>query len=214
MQTYSKGRTARVVLITVALFFVSVNVALAQGTNLEGRWGVGLRAGTAILTQDIASGIGGDLGPIVSGNIMYALENFLLLGFNIEWETHAVNAGNTSLGDATTISVIPFMEFRDAEMKPISPYVSFGMGANFNSINRSDIVATAFNRFDLPTTVAVKAGIGADYFLTQNMALNAEAGWKYNSGEANVCIPGNCARLDWRASSFSVLLGFRYFFGS
>jgi hypothetical protein len=145
---------------------------------------------------------------------MYALENFLLLGFNIEWETHAVNAGNISLGDATTISVIPFMEFRDAEMKPISPYVSFGMGANFNSINRSDIVATVFNKFDLPTTVAVKAGIGADYFLTQNTALNAEAGWKYNSGEASVCVPGSCARQDWRASSFSILLGFRYFFGS
>ena len=213
MQTHSKDRIARVILMIVALFFVSVSVAIAQNTNLEGRWGVGLRAGASMLTQDIASGVDGDLGPIVSGNVMYALENFLLLGFNVEWETHAVNINSIGVGDATTISVIPFIEFRAAEMETISPYVSFGMGVNFNLFDLNDFGSAAFNKFDPPTTVALKAGIGADYFFTQNMALNAEAGWKYNSDKIYACINFvGCGKADWKMSGASILLGIRYFF--
>jgi outer membrane protein W len=213
MITRKRGSMARVVLIAAALFFVSVSSAIAQEMSLKDRWGAGLRAGAGMLTHEIASNVDGDLGPIVSGNIVYALEETLFLGINVEWETHAVDINNIGVGDATTISFIPFIEFHAAKMKFISPYVLFGMGVNLNSFDLSDSGSAVFNKFDPPTTVALKAGIGADYFFTQNMALNTEVGWKYNSGKIDACINlVGCTRDDWNVSVASILIGLRYFF--
>jgi opacity protein-like surface antigen len=175
---------------------------------------VGFRAGAGILTQDLTTGLEGDLGPVVSGNFFYAVDHGnhgALLGLNIEWETHGVDVFGADLGDATTISLIPFVELRGAGMAPITPYVSLGLGANINSFDLSSAAGPFISKLDPPVTFALKVGGGADYFIDKNVALNGEIGWKYNSGDADVC-SGGCGTIDWDSSVFSFLFGVRYFF--
>jgi opacity protein-like surface antigen len=225
MQTLRKERIARVILTAAVLFFVSVPAAMGQEINLKDRWAVGLRVGPSVLTQNLgasilstqtsASDVQGDAGPVISGDIMYALEEMLLLGINIEWETHSITANGGEFGTSSTISIIPTLEFRATEMMPLSPYLSFGMGFNLNSFDfTGNPRSTLGTHFNPETTAALKAGIGADYFLTKNTALNGEVGYKYNSGNLKVCSPyiGGCNPTDWRLSTVSILIGLRYFF--
>jgi len=213
MKIHSIGRVAGTVLMTAALFLISMSAAFAQNTSIKGRWGLGVRGGVGVVTQDLADSVQGDLGPIVSGNIMYALEDSLLLGLNVEWETHQINVSSADLGDSTTISLLPFVELRGARMANITPYLSLGVGVNLNSFDLSSTGSAVFSKLDPPTTVALKIATGADFFITQNAALNAEIGWKYNSGDVDACSPFiGCGTDDWNLSVFSALLGLRYFF--
>ena len=195
----------------VLLFTCFANEAHAQDT--QGKWGIGIRGGMAFLSQDVAEETKGKEGPIVSGNILYGLTNTLSVGLNAEWEKHRVEAVGQEFGDATTVSVIPFAEFHALGLGAFSPYLSLGLGLNLNSFSRNSFGNLAFTKVDPKETISIKAGGGADYFATRNLALNAEVGWKGNPSKVDVCGPSiGCGTDDWKMSVFSVLLGLRYYF--
>lgn len=204
--------SAWTVFISTALFFTCL-VPEAGAQNVQGKWGIGIRGGATFLSQDVAEDVEGKTGPIVSGNILYGISDILSIGFNAEWERHGVEVIGVDLGDATTVSLIPFAEWHAVGLGALSPYFSLGLGFNINSFSRSDFGKLAFTKLDPKNTLALKIGGGADYFATRNLALNAEVGWKANSGEADACSPFvGCGTDDWKMSAISVLLGLRYYF--
>lgn len=166
------------------------------------------------MTQDLNDEIPGapfeaDAGPIISGNIIYGVTNSVSLGVNLEWETHNVEFLGFDIGDANTLSLLPFVELR-ATYGSFVPYASLGVGININSFDEEPIISPL--KFDPENTLAPKLGGGADYFLTPSFALNTELGWKLNSGDVELSVPGLTATADYNASAFSILFGARKYF--
>jgi len=206
-----------VISLSGAIFFLGL-IPAADAQNTQGKWGFGIRAGGSFLTQDINDEIPGvsfvgNPGPIVSGNIIYGVTNSVSAGVNVEWETHQTDIEvlgiEFDIGDATTVSLLPFVELR-ATYGSFVPYASLGAGINFNSFDVEPVLTPL--QIDPDNTFALKVGGGADYFLTPSFALNAELGWKLNSGDVELSVPGFTATGDYNASAFSLLFGLRTYF--
>jgi len=214
--------------MTVLFLFAGI-VREAGAEETEGKWAIGLRGGGAFLSQepDLLGDFKGKNGPIVSGHVLYGLNDLFSLGFDVEWEKHRVKALGFDIGDATTFSLIPMIEWHGFGPGPFSPYGAFGLGLNINSsrwhnpsifVDNITIpdqpvpVTSDFSRASPDNTMAVKIGFGADYFVTRHLALNAEVGWKLNQGEVDLCSPSGCRSVRWNASVATALLGLRYYF--
>jgi opacity protein-like surface antigen len=62
----------------------------------------------------------------------------------------------------------------------------------------------------------IKAGGGIDYFLTENLALNTEVGWKFNRGTLRIGATdsrgqGWTGNNHFNADTVSVVFGVRYY---
>lgn len=81
---------------------------------------------------------------------------------------------------------MPFMEFR-TRYDHWAPYVTAGAGINFNAVTNESrgIDISADN------SLAVKVGLGADWFITDHIALNTEAAWKYNNADLKIKAAGS-----------------------
>jgi len=216
----SRKRIGGLFLIILALFFTATS-AIAQ--ELKGKLGVGVRGGPSVLTQNAASisgmAVEGNVGPIVSGSILYGLSDALLVGIDVEWGTQTLDISGSDIGDSTTYSIMTFIEDH-AGTKPLSPYILFGLGANINALDLNSTFNAACKQTfggscnaKLDTTLAFKVAGGIDYFVIPNLALNTEVGYIYNSGNMTVTVPVGSEKKSFNGSVFSALFGIRYFFG-
>lgn len=172
-----------------------------------GKWMLGFRAGFAPLTQSLTRNTSTDVGSLVNVQGMYSINRWLLLGLMLEWERHAVDVErpDADLGHQDTVSVLPTVEFRPVRYGPISPYVSMSFGVNVNTFGEDSGVP----RISPSNTFAWRLGWGADYFVTEKIAVNGEMAYKRNDGHATV---GGARINDWNASSFGFLVGAKMFF--
>lgn len=197
----------RPLILFIIIAFLLGLTTKTNAEDIQGRWGVGIRGGFSTLTQDVATDTEGRSGPVISGNIIYGLTNILSLGLNVEWERHEIKdkPSGFNFGDQTTFSILPFAEIRSAGLggnKDLSPYASFGLGVNLNSFSESGDVSALGEKIEPENSFALKIGAGVDYFVTPNFALNAEAGWKLNSGDVDFKIGETD---DNKISAFSIL---------
>jgi len=196
------------------LMFLWDTSAWAQQDKIL-KWGIGVRGGIGILTQDIFEGVSkGEPGPAISGEVFTFINNYLSVGVNIEWNTHKVKKGTLDRGEARTLSILSFYEIRVPDWGKFSPYQVLGVGLNLNSFKESSAFQTQFpgGKFDPVHTVALKIGGGLDYFITPRWALNTEIGWRFNSGEASVIEGGPVFAEDYDANVFTLILGIRKYF--
>ncbi|MFQ5780744.1 MAG: hypothetical protein ACE5HN_08170 [Nitrospiria bacterium] len=156
---------------------------------------------------------------IVSANVLYSLSEIFSLGLNVEWEEHRVEKilNSLDIGDATTISLIPFAQFRIPGLNGVSPYASFGIGLNINSFRDSSDIRSICSQpcsIDPENTFALKISWGIDYFVTPNVTLNPEFGWKLNDGDfdARGSVTGFEPPTDNKNNVFNMLIGIRYYF--
>ena len=208
----------------VMLFVMASLVGLADtgayGENTKGKFGLGLRGGPSVYSQDVGDGVDGDAGPVVSLVLTYGITDFLSLGFNVEWETHNIDdlgVVDNGGGNLRTISLLPLIELRK-DFGSLTPYAFVGAGLNFNTFDEDKVLDSANIVVEPDNTFAFKVGAGADYFITQNWAFNTELGWKLNKGDIKGTIfsgvtPTLSDKDDFNASAFSALFGIRYYFG-
>lgn len=154
----------------------------------------------------------------------YGVSKYFTLGIETSYDTHLIiarrfelNGGvavfNTS-GKAQAITFMPMCEIHVVAVKRLSTYLTFGLGANFNSIiqKRENI-----SKFTLSNTLAIKAGTGFDYFLSNFIAINCELGWLYNHGRLHVAGTTELGRPvtgtgHFSMSNVSFLMGLRYLY--
>lgn len=203
-----------------------VLMAIAPGAwarDVDGRLGVGLRAGGSFLSQDVDPGVEGNGGPMAGLHVFYGASNTRLLGVSIEWEGHQIEqmdlaCNGCDLGNAVVVSVLPTAHFRNLDLGNFVPYLSLGLGVNVNRFNESVRFSESCPGCTITPkhTVALKIGGGADYFVTPNLALNGEWGWKVNAGETKSDLRqvgrDRLTLRDYRLNTFSFLFGFRYFY--
>jgi opacity protein-like surface antigen len=182
---------------------------MEQGGIEPGKVVLGMRAGFAPLTQSLTANTSTDVGSLVNFQAMYSLNKWLLAGMMVEWERHSINVERPSidLGHQDTVSVLPTVEVRPVKFGPIIPYANMSFGVNVNSFGESSTISGA--TISPSNTFAWRLGVGADYMLTHQLALNTEMAYKRNDGHATI---GGFQVNDWNASSFGFLFGAKLFF--
>lgn len=205
----------------------SVLAKESEEFTLAGKWGVGLRGGPSIPTHDIVdnipSPIEADAAITVSGNLLYALTDFLNLGLLVEYERYKIDFANIDVGQMNTVSLMPFFELRhiiQGSAGVAVPYIFMAGGVHFNSLEESSTLPSGCQQafgssdcaFDPPTGAGIKAGGGVDYFVTEGLALNTEIAWKSNEGNADIRRGGTEQTEQFTANKITFLIGLRYYF--
>jgi outer membrane protein W len=172
------------------------------------------------LVQKLSDNTEGEVGPIINGTISYGLTNRVLAGLHLEWEEHSIpnRSSDFIYGEETTFSVIPTIEFHPRGGRPFSPYGLLGVGINLNSFRESNALNALCPscKMEPKNTLALKGGVGFDYFVTSNLAYNGELGIKMNDGTSDISgnIPGFTPGVaaDNQACVLSLIFGVRYFY--
>ncbi len=222
MKRVKEGYRIVLVLVLGIVLFASNAAAMSQGgghSMNDKKWIFSIRGGPSFFSKKSAAGVSAPVGSVLNSSLAYKLSDTVVMGASIDWESHDLEAPTSSLtlGRASTISIIPFVEIRPPHAGQIAPYGSFGAGANFNTIAEDGAlnnVCIGSCSFDSDITVAIRIGAGIDYLVTPAISFNTELSWKLNSGaldpEGNFGALVPPTRLN--ASALSVLLGLRYNF--
>ena len=160
-----------------------------------------------------------DSGQVVNGVILYALDPFWNLGIMSEWDQQFVTAFGPEIDKATTLSILPILEFHYTAGR-LSPYINFGAGINFNTFDDDENVATLCGvlgvgacDFSPEDTITARVGMGADFFVSDQLAINIEGAWRRNSGDVSLKIADvTGATRSFTRDSAEALIGFRYYF--
>ena len=182
-------------------------------------WGSEVRRGASLFTYDLTQGTRRDPGPIANGMVLYSLDPYWNLGIMSEWENRQVTGSRIEENKATALSIFPFLEFH-YQAGRLSPYINFGAGINFNTFDDDENVATLCGvlgvgacDFSPEDTIAARVGVGADFFISDQLAVNIESAWTRNSGDISLKIAGaTAATRTFNRDSTEALIGFRYYF--
>ena len=183
---------------------------------------LGLRAGAALPTEKVLknTGNGTSIGPLVNGEVLYALREWVRVGMMLEWHQHSINLWGPKLGTLGVFSILPTVEFRpdrstrerlgwesfvnyDLGLKSLIPYVSLGLGANVHSFSNSNEVTDRAGSFS--TTFALRVATGIDIALNSKWSINTELAWNSDSGTYKF----NGQEADFNASTLNLLMGIR-----
>ena len=184
-----------------------------SGGTEAGKIILGMRAGFAVPTQQVAGNTTTDVGSLVNFEGLYSLNKWLLVGMMVEWERHGMDQEipNIELGHQDTVSVLPTVEVRPIRYGPLTPYANMSFGVNVNSFGENSAIGGT--KISPSNNFAWRLGWGVDYMITQQFALNTEMAYKRNDGHATVTAPGGAqTTIDWNASSFGFLFGAKMIF--
>ena len=184
-----------------------------SGGTEAGKVILGMRAGFAPVTQQVAGNTTTDVGSLVNFEGLYSLNKWLLVGMMVEWERHGMDQEipHIELGHQDTVSVLPTVEVRPIRYGPVTPYANMSFGVNVNSFGENSAIGGT--KISPSNNFAWRIGWGVDYMFTQRFALNTEMAYKRNDGHATLTAPGGPqATIDWNASSFGFLFGAKMIF--
>ena len=201
------------------IFHGKCDPAFHQPKPSETGWGTSLRVGGSFYHHDVITTISPDPAILVNGQIFFHIDRNWHMGLSVEWEEHNATVNGVDFGTARTISLLPYMEFHFPKGR-WSPYVSLAVGVNLNDFNEDNQVAAncaalGFGACNVApdNTFAFRGGVGTDFFVTDQLAINAEAAWKSNSGEGKITVGGTpVLQGNFDASAAQVMLGLRWFF--
>ncbi len=171
-------------------------------------------------TTTLVSGVG----PYLSFNALYWVGRVdpvdLLLGLDVDYNSLPVNSQSSSFswGNTSTVSLLPTVELRTDKLGNVSLYGSLGLGVNFNGFSNSASLNTFCGSFTCTiapgTSFAARFGVGLDYFISPNFALNAEIGYLFNLANTamTVSVPGatTSGSQNVDLSTLFFLFGFHY----
>ena len=205
---HSKGIKAG----AIALSFFLAPAAWAQAQ--DSKWTLGARAGLAIPTESLNgfTGTKPDTGLMLNLDLAYRLRSNIHVGGSVEYQNNKMpsisgpGTGNGSFGDSSinVATVLAFAQYRLNRSGNVTPYGLAGIGVNFNWMGDDK----AGNSFDVDPSLALKFGVGADYFISKKTALNIEAGYKLNNSSVTRN-PGGQS-FDFNLSTFYLLGGVRF----
>jgi opacity protein-like surface antigen len=209
--------------LMAGLGFLSLGLGLGSPMPAQGewkdppvvtQWGATVRGGASFFSDDLDnSTFKRSFLRTFNGQIFYNLVgprgrmgHDWNLGINADYEHHELDGTQAKI---KVLTVMPFMEFR-TRYNHWAPYVSAGAGVNFNAVTNEPpgFEVTAKN------SLALKFGLGADWFITDHIAINTEAAWKLNNPDFKGSLAGTTlgsGNMD--ISVVQVLAGLRLYFG-
>lgn len=222
--------------IPIAGFALGCSPLAAESICQAHKWAVLLRAGPSF----IASPFGGvnavdqngvqahrhmkrHTGTLYNVRVGYGISRYFVVGIEGNYDSHFIKKTRVRFseqnkmaisGDTETVTGMLVAEFHPLAVMRLSPYLMVGAGANFNWVVNKNADLSSFST---KASLALKGGVGFDYFLAPFVALNGELGYLYNRApfyvagttDASLSASGNGY---FNISNVSFLMGLRFLF--
>src|SRR5262245_43823557 len=206
-------RDGKVVSFVLCLLVAPVTWAQSQ----DSKWAFGARAGLAIPAGELNgfTGKAADTGILLNLDLMYKASSNWDIGGSVEYQNNKMpsisgpGTANGAFGQAsiTVLTLMAVGQYRFNRASKTSPYLVGGIGLNINWMGDDQ----AGNSFDVDPSLAIKLGVGADFYVSKSTALNVEAGYKVNSSSVTRFPPtGSSQSYDFNMSTLYLLGGVRF----
>ncbi len=154
---------------------------------------------------------------------MYGINDNLAVNFNVIYLQVGLTAlTNLSteykLGTGKTVDFSLGVQYRFTPKSPIVPYVGAGIDVMWNTLSLNTELETALNTSGISAKVDPTYGAhlsaGADFFITPNIALNAEVRGLYSTKGTIKLETGSISEsyAEYNPANISGFLGIRFFF--
>ena len=182
------------------LLLTFVFCANSYAENLYQMMGISLRGGAGF-----PSAGGMDVGPGVQASVSYGFNKYLNGEFEVGWEMSKWK----NYGDIHTIPILFNLQLRAADLSEnFVPYIVGGVGPAIVTMREKSAYSS-----DLSWGVALKGGLGFDYYVTPNWVLNAEGSYYFTTCEAKVNYKSGGEVVKHENQSFwFVGAGLKYYF--
>ena len=215
--------------VLILSFFGSLPLANAQQSqpthNFFGiehspyNWGSAIWNGRSFFTERFASRSATTTGSVTNGVVLYNIDYNWNLGIKSELERRILTTFGREVEQTASIAILPILQFNYTAGR-LSPYIHFGAGINFNTFDDDENVATLCGvlgvgacDFSPEETITARVGVGADFFVSDQLAINFEGAWARNSGDITLKIADvTGATRSYTGDSAEALIGFRYYF--
>jgi outer membrane protein len=180
----------------------------AQAENIKGKLGITGRIGFIIpADSDLGptkSKLESDAGFVGGGGFIYGIDRNWAAELDVTHSSFDSQFHDKSVkGNFDVINVSLGGQYRfETSQANLTPYVGAGLDILISDFDANN------TRFNVDTTVGVHGSGGIDYFLTKNLALNAEA--KVVIAPETDISGGADGNFD--PTSFSTTFGIRFFF--
>ncbi len=224
----------KIILFATAALLLLANAAMAD--SIAGKVGVTARGGASYIfdSEFTSSGSGllgglekdleADIGWAAGGGLMYGITDNLAVTFDViyfqtDFTMHeAGGPGEATFGTGKTIDFALGAQWRFMPKSAFVPYVGAGLDFLWNKMdpNESPSAWATGTSFDVDPTYGAHLSVGADYFFTPNIALNAEIRGLYSTkGDMTYKYPGDSdfVAAKYNPSNISGFVGIRFFFG-
>ncbi|MBT0663841.1 outer membrane beta-barrel protein [Geobacter pelophilus] len=187
---------------------LAISTAQAEAQNIKGKVGVTARLGFLIPADSDYNDnkLETDAGFNFGGGFIYGIDKNWAAEIDItrtEFGSNRVSGANTGDFEVTNISLGGQYRF-EINHPTLTPYVGAGLDILLSDYSHPQ------DSVSVDTTVGVHASGGIDYFLTRNIALNAE-GKVVVAPETDINGPSG-RKGNFDPSSFSGMFGVRFFF--
>lgn len=189
----------KLTVIGICVITTVLMAGAAMADSIQGKIGVSGRIGLLIPAD-------GDFGPfknstdagfVGGGGVIYGFDKNFAGEIDISRTAFASDFGDFG---TTNLSVGAQYRFQLSQQRVV-PYVAAGLDLLMNDSG---------DRYDVDTTLGIHLGGGVDYFISRQIALNAEAKMVL-SPDADISDPSG-KRGNYDPSSFATTVGVRYFF--
>jgi outer membrane protein W len=199
----------------LALSFFLAPAAWSQ--TQDSRMALGVRVGLAMPAEPFNDFTDKkpDTGQMLNLDLMFKAGNNFDIGGSLEYQTNKMpsisgpgTAGGLFGGAKITVAtVMAAAQYRFNRAAKFSPYGVAGIGLNINWMDDDN----AGFSFEVDPSLALKFGVGADFYFSKATALNLEAGYKVNNSTVTRSpTGGGTASFDFNMSTFYLLGGLRF----
>ena len=213
------------VFVFVFAAILSANVAMAD--SIAGKWGITGRIGTTYVYESEFSGaavsgwgvnkdIPAGWGFAGGAGLMYGFTDNVAGYFDVTYDQFNIKASPKGQGEQTvgTVKMIDFTvgaQWRFMPKKAFVPYIGAGLDLMINRFGFDDAYSDGS---DMEADNTYGGHLSFDYFLTPNIALNAEIRGVYGT-KGNIIrkYPGeqDVVALDYNPTNISGFVGIRFF---
>lgn len=159
------------------------------------------------------------LGWIAGGSLMYGITDNIAVDFDVIYgqvDIKATPAGQLlqTVGTVKDVDLALGAQWRFIPKKAFVPYIGAGLDIMMNKFSFDDAHSDGAN-MQADNSYGCHLSIGADYFFTSNIALNAEVRGLYGTQtDVNRQYPGqhDVVTVEYNPTSFSGFIGVRFFF--
>ncbi|MEI6609132.1 MAG: OmpA family protein [Deltaproteobacteria bacterium] len=224
----------------IMLFATAVSLLLAgtaMADSIEGKVGITARGGASYVfnseftDEGIAAnpGVNKDIKPGVGwtggGGLMYGITENLAVTFDVIYLQTTLKMSDAAqeykFATGKTVDFSLGAQWRFIPKSRFVPYIGAGFDVLWNKLDiddefRNNRGGVAGSSLDTATTFGGHLSAGADFFITPNIALNAEVRGLYSTkGDITLKEAGNPDNkiAKYNPSNISGFLGIRFFFG-
>jgi outer membrane protein len=193
----------KLIIITCIASAVAMTAGTAMADSIKGRVGVTGKVGFLVPADNDSDFFNNktDVGFVGAGSIIYGIDDH----FAGELEVSRTQFGSET-GDFGTTNISLGAQYRFLPKQQLVPFVGVGLDILVNDYDPNNGATR-----NVDTTVGAHINGGADFFLTRQLALTAEAKL-VAAPNADITDGFGNHRGNFDPSSFSTTVGIRYFF--